>query len=203
MPSCKKPEAFRFIILFMLMNLSLCPTLLHAELSEARITELNDGFVVENAELTAEETDYLLDADIEFHFSKEALKALEHGIPLQIDIEMVIRQSRKWLWDKTIQEASLNLRLEHHPLSNQFLITDLNTGIKRHFQRLQNALEFLGTIKRYPFLARSALDKNKSYTAQVRARLNTESLPAPLRLTAYIASDWRLSSPWFKWIIKQ
>ncbi len=195
MPSCIKPEVRLFIVSLMLMNLCLFSSRIHAE--------INDGFIVENAELIAAESDYLLDADIEFHFSKEALKALEHGIPLQIDIEMVAKQTRKWLWDKTIRETALNMRLEHHPLSNHYLITDLNTGIKRHFKYLQNALDFLGTIKRYPLFARSALDKNKSYTAQVRARLNTESLPAPLRLTAYLAADWRLSSPWFKWIIKQ
>ena len=92
--------------------------------------------------------------------------------------------ARKWLWDKTIRQAALSQKLEHQPLSDQYLVTDLNTGIKRHFQSLQHALEFMGTINNYPFFELTALEQGKTYTAQVRARLNTESLPTPLRLSA-------------------
>lgn len=200
MPNCKKPEARRlptlgqppriFIVVSILASLFLTPVLLYAE--------LNDGFIVEYAELNPVESDYRLNADIQFHFSKEALKALEHGIALQVDIEIRAKLTRKWLWDKVIRKIVLRKRLEHQPLSNQYLVTDLNTGIKRHFHLLQHALEFMGKINNYPFLELTALKQGKKYTAQVRARLNTESLPTPLRLSAYIVADWQLSSPWFK-----
>ncbi|MCK5432649.1 MAG: DUF4390 domain-containing protein [Gammaproteobacteria bacterium] len=205
MPNCKKLDARRlsenrkphrtFIVLSILVSLFLLPGLLYAE--------LNDGFIVENAELNPGETEYSLNADIQFHFSKEALKALEHGIALQIDIEIQAKMARKWLWDKTIRRAALSQKLEHQPLSDQYLVTDLNTGIKRHFQSLQHALEFMGTINNHPFFELTALKQGKTYTAQVRARLNTESLPTPLRLSAYIVADWQLSSPWFKWTIQE
>ena len=205
MPNCKKTETRRlsenrrpprtFIVLSILVCLFMFPVLLYAE--------LNDGFIVENAELNPGETEYSLSADIQFHFSNEALRALEHGIALQVDIEIQAKLTRKWLWDKTIRQAALIQRLEHHPLSNQYLVTDLNTGIKHRFQNLNNALKFLGTIKDYPLFGLATLKQGETYTAQVRARLNTESLPTPLRLSAYIASDWQLSSPWFKWTIQQ
>lgn len=205
MPNCKKPETRRLsenrkpprlsIVFSSLMSLFLFPVLLYAE--------LNHGFVVENAELNPGETEYNLSTNIQFHFSKEALKALEHGIALQTDIEAQARQDRKWFWDKTIRQIVLSQKLEHHPLSNQYLVTDLNTGIKRHFKSLQHALEFMGTISNYPFFELTALKQGKTYTVQVRARLNTESLPTPLRLSAYIVADWQLSSPWFKWSITQ
>jgi len=195
MLNCKKPEVGNFIVLPVLTCLFLFPVLLYAE--------LDDGFIVENAELSPDTTEYTLDADIQFHFSKEVHKALDHGIALQIDIEIQAKQPRKWLWDTTIRQVELNQRLEHHPLSNQYLVTDLNTGIKHHFQNLNNALKFLGTIKDYPLFGLATLKQGKTYTAQIRASLNTESLPAPLRLSAYLASDWQLSSPWFKWTIPQ
>ncbi len=195
MLNCIKPEAGTFTILSVLVSLFLFPIVLYAELT--------GGFIVVNAELNSGETEYVLNADIQFHFSNEALKALEHGIALQIDIEMQAKRSRKWLWDKTIRKAALSKRLEHQPLSNQYLITDLNTGIKRHFQSLSHALKFLGTVRDYPFVGAATLEPGETYTTQIRARLNTESLPAPLRLSAYIASFWQLSSPWFKWTIQQ
>ena len=195
MLNCIKPEAGRFIIRSVLVSLFLCPAVLYADLT--------DGFIVENAQLKPGEAEYLIDADIQYHFSQEVLKALEHGIALQIDIEIQARQTRKWLWDKIIFKATLSKRLEHHPISNQYLVTDLNTGVKRRFQSLSHALEFLGTIRDYPFVGAATLEPGETYTTQIRTRLNTESLPAPLRLSAYITSDWQLSSPWFKWTIQQ
>jgi hypothetical protein len=195
MPNCKKPEVRTFLVLSIIASLFLFPNSLYAE--------LNDGFIVKNAELNADGREYILNADLQFNFSKEALKALKHGIALQIDIEIQAKLSRKWLWDKTIRETVLSQKLEHQPLSEQYLVTDLNTGIKRHFQLMGHALEFMGTIIDHPFFELTSLKQGKTYIAQVRARLNTESLPTPLRLSAYIDADWQLSSPWFKWTIQQ
>lgn len=195
MPNCKKPEIRSFLVLSIIASLFLFPSSLYAE--------RNDGFIVKNAELNAGEREYNLNANLQFHFSKEALKALEHGIALQIDIEIQAKLSRKWLWDKTIRETVLSQKLEHQPLSDQYLVTNLNTGIKRHFQLMDHALEFMGSINDHPFFELTTLKQGKTYRAQVRARLNTESLPTPLRLSAYIDVDWQLSSPWFKWTIQQ
>ncbi len=200
MLNCKKPETGTLIVLSALVSLLLLSLSSHAELNQV---ELNHGFIVESAELSSNGDKYTLNADIQFHFSKEALKALEHGIALQIDIEVQAKQTRKWLWDKNIRKKILRQRLEHQPLSDQYLVTDLNTGIKRNFDSFHRALEFLGSINDYPFLELASLEQGKTYTALVRASLNTESLPAPLRLSAYISSDWQLSSPWYKWTIQQ
>ncbi len=200
MLNCKKSETGTLIVLSALVSLLLLSLSSHAELNQV---ELNHGFIVESAELSSNGDKYTLNADIQFYFSKEALKALEHGIALQIDIEVQAKQTRKWLWDKNICKKILRQRLEHQPLSDQYLVTDLNTGIKRNFDSFHRALEFLGSINDYPFLELASLEQGKTYTALVRASLNTESLPAPLRLSAYISSDWQLSSPWYKWTIQQ
>ncbi len=200
MPNCKKPEARTLIVSTTLVSLLLLPLASHAELNHK---EINHGFIVESAELKLAGDEYTLSADIQFHFSKEALNALEHGIALQIDIEVQAKQNRKWLWDKKIRKKILSQRLEHQPLSDQYLVTDLNTGIKRNFHSFHHALEFLGSINDYPFLELASLEQGKTYTVLVRASLNTESLPAPLRLSGYVSSDWQLSSPWYKWTIQQ
>ncbi len=200
MRNCKKPDTGTLIVLTALVSLLLLPLSSHAELNQEK---LNHGFIVESAELNSDGDEYALNADIQFHFSKEALKALEHGIALQIDIEVQAKQSRKWLWDKKIRKKILRQRLEHQPLSGQYLITDLDTGIKRNFHNFHHALKFLGSINDYPFLKLASLERGKTYTALVRVSLNKESLPAPLRLSAYISSDWQLSSPWYQWTIQQ
>ncbi len=196
----KRPEAGTFIVFSALVSLLLLPTSPHAELDPI---ESNSGFIVESAKLKPVGTKYTLDTDIQFHFSNEALKALEHGIALQIDIEAHVIQARKWLWDKKIRKIMLSQRLEHEPLSGQYLVTDLNTGLKRHFHSFHRTLEFMGSINDFPFLELTSLEQDETYSVRVRASLNTESLPVPLRLSAYVSSDWQHSSPWYQWMIQQ
>ncbi len=200
MLNCKKPETGTLTVLPALLSLLLLPLSSHAELNQEKS---NHGFIVESAELNSDGDEYAFNADIQFHFSKEALKALEHGIALQIDIEVQAKQSRKWLWDKKIRKKILRQRLEHQPLSGQYLITDLDTGIKRNFHSFHHALKFLGSINDYSFLKLASLERGKTYTALVRVSLNKESLPTPLRLSAYVSSDWQLTSPWYQWTIQQ
>ena len=200
MRNCKKPETGTLIVLSALVSLLLLPVSPYAEINDV---ELNHGFIVESAELNSDGDKYTLNADIKFHFSKEALKALEHGIALRIDIEVQAKQTRKWLWDKKIRKKILSQRLEHQPLSDQYLVTNLNTGVKRLFHSFHHALEYMGSIINYPFLEVAALEQGNTYIALVRASLNTESLPVPLRLSAYVSSDWQLSSLWYKWTIQQ
>lgn len=158
-------------------------------------------FTIEHAELKRSAGEYLLDADIKLRLSEEVIAALEHGISLQIDTEIRIKQTRTWLWDKIIGDKTLSWRLKYHPLSNQYIVAPARPGIKQHFQTLKQALKFIGTIKEQRAFTAGVLERNNNYTAQIRARLNIKSLPTPLRLTTYIDTNWQLASPWFIWKI--
>jgi hypothetical protein len=43
------------------------------------------------------------------------------------------------------------------------------------------------------------LDRGSSYSIRLRGSLDVESLPTPVRLIAYISSDWSMVSKWYKW----
>jgi len=145
----------------------------------------------------------ILDAYIQYQFSEETQEALEHGIALQIDINLGVKQQRKWLWDRKIKSTTMSYRLEHHPLSGHYLVTNLNNDHRKHFQNLQGALSSLGLIKNFPLFKHDILIPDNVYIAQIKAKLNIHTLPAPLRLLAYLSSNWRLTSPWYEWIIQQ
>ena len=144
---------------------------------------------------------YLLDANIKYDFSKEALEALKHGIALQIHIALRLKMDRDWLWDLTLKETTLRYRMEHHPLSGHYIVTDLASGVRHTFQTLQGAVGFLTELNKIPFFEASLLRKDSFYAGSMRTQLDIESLPAPLRPIAYLSSNWRLSSPWYEWEI--
>lgn len=157
------------------------------------------GFRVIDAGTRLREGVYRLNATIDYDLSQAALDALQNGVPLTISLEMEVRRERKWMWDDTVASLQQRFRLEYHTLAQQYLVTNLNSGEYKSFPTRGSALEFLGRVRDFPLLDRSLLDPDEQYYVQLRATLDIESLPAPLRPLAYLSGDWRLTSEWYTW----
>lgn len=159
------------------------------------------GFDVISAATRLEGDVFRLNARIEYRFSKTALNALQNGVPLTVEIEMEVRRRRPWLWDETVYALAQRFQLEYHTLIRQYLVTNLNTGERRGFSTRVAAQQFMGQINDFPLLDRSLLAANDRYEGALRARIDLDALPAPLRLFAYLSEDWRLSSEWYTWTL--
>lgn len=149
-------------------------------------TELRDGV-------------YLLDANIDFDLSGEALDALHSGLPLVIKIEIKVEREREWLWKETVAEVRQRYRLQFHALSDRYVVHNLNTDARSSFAELEDALYTIGAVRAFPMLDRRLLDPEAEYIASLRATLDVEELPTPMRLWAYVSEQWRLDSEWYQW----
>lgn len=145
---------------------------------------------------------YAIDADIEFHLDEEVQNALDHGVELNIDIYIVIKRSRKWLWDPTVVESVLRHKLEYYPLSDLYILSNIVNGNRSQFRSLEEATSFLGTIRNYMILNQASLEADANYVGLIRAKLNIDNLPPPLQPTAHVSKRWRLESPWYEWVIR-
>lgn len=150
-----------------------------------------------------EDTTYYLDALFDFELTEEADKALHHGISLEIHTHFQLRLKREWLWDKTISEKKLIYKLEHKPLTNNFLTINLNTGLRNSYSSLNAALNNINTVSKMKLFDQNILEKDKNYIARIRIFLDTGALPPPLRPQAYFSSKWDMSSEWSEWEIIQ
>lgn len=157
------------------------------------------GFEVIGASTKLEGDVYRLNARLEYRFSDAALEALQNGVPLTVELEMEVRRRRPWLWDETVYALAQRFRLEYHTLSRQYLVSNLNSGERRGFPTRSGALQFMGQVTDFPFLERGLLVSDERYEGALRARLDIEALPAPLRVFAYLSDDWRLTSEWYTW----
>ena len=157
------------------------------------------GIMIKSAALRLVNGFYLLDASLEFKLSKESLEALDNGVALELLIETELRRERAFLWDERIATVKQGYRLERHALSKTYVIVNLITGDRQNFTSLADARAGLGKIRGVPILERRWLSPGRGYHARVRASLDIESVPAPVRLIAYFSSGWRLSSAWFEW----
>jgi len=161
------------------------------------------GFSIQSLETLMKNRVYLLNANFHYNFSKDAIEALQHGVPLLILVNIEILSPR-WYWtDLGIAELEQGYLLLYHALSESYVVNNLNSGTQTNFISLSRAINFLSRIKELPILDANLLDANKDYYLRVRTHLDIESLPAPMQPLAYISSDWQLSSDWYEWPLQQ
>lgn len=164
---------------------------------------LGAGFEVEHAETRLVDGVYLLDAQLDISFSEEALEALESGVPLTVIVDLDIVEPRRYVWNKSIARLESRHQLRTHPLSSQYIVENLNSGAARAFRSLADAVAALGELEAFPVLDEYLLKPGKAYNLKLRARLDIEALPAPLRPVAYLSSLWRQDSEWSTWPIER
>jgi len=203
-----KPRSFRFlkskflsIAPFFFLFAVFFINLVHS--TNLLADENTSGFSIQSLETLMQDRVYLLNANFDYQFSKEAIEALEHGVPLLILVDIEILTPR-WYWtDKTIAELEQGYLLIYHALSESYVINNLNSGTQNNFISLRQALNFLSKIKGLPILDAKLLNLEKDYYLRVRTHLDIESLPAPMQPLAYISSDWQLSSGWYEWPLQK
>ncbi|MED5462343.1 MAG: DUF4390 domain-containing protein, partial [Pseudomonadota bacterium] len=133
----------------------------------------------------------------------DVLDALNSGVPLTIELEFeVIRVRGLWVDD---QEATLSFQyeLEYRPLSQRYLVRNLNSGDMGSFSTLYSALNNLGRIQNLPVIDDAILDPDSGYRLRLRARLSAKQYPAALRLLFFWRSQWQLKSEWYEWSLER
>ena len=167
----------------------------------AHAAPANPGFAVEHAALRTVGKLYVADARIRCRFSDDSLEAMRNGVPLTVIVEIEVRRKRGRWWDETLTARELGYRMESNVLTGRYRIRNLHDGQMRNFRSLDEMIDALGDLQAIPVITRSRLSGDERYAARIRAHLDIEALPSPLRPIAYLSPDWRLDSGWFEWRI--
>jgi hypothetical protein len=146
---------------------------------------------------------HTLDARLQLVLSSEALAALESGVTLTIEMQMQVIRVRRFLTDSVDAELTLRHELEYRPLSQRYIVKNLNSGNQDSFATLYSALNSLGRVQGLPVIDDELLIADRSYRLRLRAMLNTQQYPAPLRLLFFWRGQWQLQSEWFEWPLER
>lgn len=188
--------------------LAMCSLLLViTEPSTSAPDTIEAGFDIRNARTKLVNGVYLLDADISFVFSDDALEAIDNGVPVTIVLEMQVLRERDFIWDnlwwdENIAQLEAKMRIETRPLSNNYLLRNLNSGETEIFDSFTELVVGLGKIRNFPLLDAYLIGDEGRFYLRLRALLDIESLPSPMRPLAYFSSLWRLQSDWYEWPIE-
>ena len=148
------------------------------------------------------EDSYYADARIHFDLDEDIILALEHGVAVDVHVLLHVRRERKWLWDPLVAENSLHYRLQHHPLSDDYVVTEETSGERHQFPSVEAAIQYLGSVSNHRLVDASQLEDGSTYTGYVKVRLSMESLPAPLQPAAYVSGRWQMESSWYEWVLR-
>lgn len=177
--------------------------MLVAPVSAQSPIERQGYFEVRSASTTLENGVYRLDARLQLVLSSDALEALNAGVPLTIELQTQIIRMRRFYLDEVEADLATRFELEYRPLSQRYIVRNLNSGEQSSFATLFSALNNLGRITSLPVIDAALLDPDSPYRIRVRAMLQTQQYPAPLRLLFFWRSEWHLQSEWYEWILKQ
>lgn len=158
--------------------------------------------IIKYAQLTLQDEEYLLSAEIQYRLSPKASDALKNGVPLFWAVNIRIKRQRDFWWDETVVEKNLRFKIQYQALLNVYRVRNEDSGEGGNFSTLASALDALSLIRYVPVAGKSALIPGERYVAAMRVVFDRELLPLPLRPLAYINPQWYLSSDWYLWNLK-
>jgi hypothetical protein len=160
-------------------------------------------FEVRSASTEVVDGVHTLDARLQLVLSSEALAALESGVTLTIEMQMQVIRVKRFLVDAVEAELTKTYELEFRPLSQRYIVKNVNSGDQDSFATLYSALNSLGRVQGMPVIDEALLQPDRSYRLRLRAMLNTQQYPAPLRLIFFWRGQWQLQSEWYEWSLER
>jgi hypothetical protein len=128
--------------------------------------------------------------------SSEAREALEHGVPLTLQLELLIRQTGS---RALVKENIYSYEIRYLPLISHYQLTQPGAAEIKSFPRLRHLLAELSTVKQS--LSKDYLPEG-SYELLARIYLDQKLMPPPMRLPMLFSAQWRHDSDWTIWPVE-
>lgn len=138
----------------------------------------------------------LIETGIRFEPTPAIREALEHGVDLQIDLD--VRLARRFgPVGHEIETRTRAIRIRYLPLLEQWQIEEqATTQTFPRFWLLREALAEPRILQ--TGLTRSAIE-DRPLQIQVRARVNRDALPPPMHLPTLFSAQWHPGGQWHAW----
>jgi|TARA_B100000959_G_scaffold73890_1_gene78573 hypothetical protein len=144
------------------------------------------------ADMVKTQTALLLD------LGPEPAKALVNGIPLTINLNVLLVKESAWPWHINAAEWQYPFRIQYHALSNRYTLLQ---PVGRKFQAFTSLYEMLSSISQVTLQEQIPIGVNQTdpIFIQVQLELDRRLLPGPLKLAALFFPSWQLDSGWQQW----
>jgi len=156
-------------------------------------------FEIRSAFVEPADSVYMLNARLDFDLPPGAQAAIDDGVVLTLDLEIVVNRARRYWLDDTVATLEQHYELVYHALSERFLVRNVNSGEQLSLPTLESALASLQLVDRLPILDQTLVQPDLRYEVSLRGRLDVRNMPDALRFVLFWVDDWRQTSDWYTW----
>jgi hypothetical protein len=128
--------------------------------------------------------------------SREAREALVHGVPLTLQLELLVRSDEDRV---TLGKSSYIYEISYLPLIGHYQLTQPSAIEIKVFPRLRYLLAELSTVRQS---FNEADLPEGSFELMARTQLDQRKMPTPMRLPMLFSSRWRHNSGWTIWPVE-
>lgn len=182
MRACARPEASGAGLLALLLALAGCQP--QAAGGQFEIDSIESRWVNGRVNVHCERT---------LRLSDEARRALAHGVPLTVELELILRSTATQT--RVAREAAA-YEIRYLPMSEHYQVSNLADGQVGTYPRLRHALADLGRLDLS--IGTGALPAGE-YELLARSRLDHSRMPPPMQLPVLLDSGWKHASAWTSW----
>jgi hypothetical protein len=159
-------------------------------------------FAVRDVQVALEEGVYVLDAKLDVTLPQDALKAIDAGLTMRLNYEIVIDRVRRYMLDAEVAALVQRYEVSYHALSQRYLVRNLNTGEQDDFGSFGGALDRVSELHSLPILDRALLEEGPTYEGRIRAVLDLNTAPDALGWLLFWTEDWSEVSDWATWTLR-
>src|SRR5580692_5615798 len=159
-----------------------------------------DGVLqVRSAFVDLDHSVFQLHARVDYPMTPAISDALRDGVDLLFDVDARVERSRRFWFDSTVVDVTLQRELAYHTVSDRYVVRDKETGDQQTFATLDAALQYLGTVDDWPILVAPQLETGAQYQISVRAGIHRGHLSSSLRALLFWTDNWSRVSSWYTW----
>ncbi|HXW09571.1 MAG TPA: DUF4390 domain-containing protein [Steroidobacteraceae bacterium] len=145
---------------------------------------------------------YELDARLDLRLPDDARRAVESGLTLRLNYEIVIDRVRRYMLDAEVAALVQRYEVTYHALSQRWLVRNLNTGEQDDFGSLDTALARISELRGLPIIDTALLPAGPEYQGRIRAVLDLSTAPDAFGWLLFWADDWSAESDWKTWTLR-
>lgn len=145
---------------------------------------------------------YELDARLDLRLPEAARRAVESGLTLRLNYEIVVDRVRRYMLDAEVAALAQRYEVTYHALSQRWLVRNLNTGEQLDYGSLDSALMRISELRGLPILDTALLEPGPTYQGRIRAVLDLSTAPDAFGWLLFWADDWSAESDWKTWTLR-
>lgn len=182
MPGCARSDLARAGLLALLAVLGGCSG-----------PAASGQFEIERAEARWANGRLEINCEQRLQLSAEARNALQHGVPLTIEVGLILRDSTT---RTRVSEAAWRYEIRYLPLSERYRVSGIGNHDVATFPRLRHVL---AELSRLNLALETGVLPAGEYEVLIRSRLDNRLMPPPMRLPVLFDSEWKHVSAWTSW----